>query len=447
MRPVEYAIVDIETTGSQLGADSITEIGIVITDGEKVIDRYETLVNPQARIPKFITYLTGINEEMVADAPVFSDVAKEIQRYLEGRVFVAHNVNFDYKIVKGHMDKLGLTIPSKRICTVRLSRKIIPGYPSYSLGKISASLGLKHQNAHRAMGDAEVTAELFHILVKNDKGQIAESLKGNSKESTLPANLSKEAFDKLPSRTGIYYFHDSKGRVIYIGKAKNLKKRVSSHFTGKSNMEKGDFLKEIFDVTFTLTGNDVIAALYEDAEIKHYWPKYNNAQKARIEKFGVYKYEDSSGKIRLGINKITTQYRGIMQFPTLSKARTWLLTKVEEFELNPTYCGLSAFDTDVITSDEHHLNMRRFLAEFLALEESVIWTGYGRSKSEIGFVMMENGVYRGFGFVEREIGVENLNQLKKYLVAQHETHVVRKILISKKLNTLRKIRVTEQCIN
>ena len=178
---MEFAIVDIETTGSQLGADSITEIGIVITDGEKELDRYETLINPQARIPRFITHLTGIDENMVADAPIFADVAKEIYSFLDGRVFVAHNVNFDYKIVKGHMEKVGLQIPSKRLCTVRLSRKIIPGYPSYSLGKLSASLGLKHQNAHRAMGDAEVTAELFGILFNKNNGEIEESLKANSK--------------------------------------------------------------------------------------------------------------------------------------------------------------------------------------------------------------------------------------------------------------------------
>ena len=109
---MEYAVVDIETTGSQYAADSITEIGIVITDGVKEIDRYETLVNPQARIPSFIVRLTGISEEMVADAPVFADVAKDIHSFLDGRVFVAHNVNFDYKIVKSHMEKVGLTIPS-----------------------------------------------------------------------------------------------------------------------------------------------------------------------------------------------------------------------------------------------------------------------------------------------------------------------------------------------
>ena len=435
---MEFAIVDIETTGSQLGADSITEIGIVITDGEKELDRYETLINPQARIPRFITHLTGIDENMVADAPIFADVAKEIYSFLDGRVFVAHNVNFDYKIVKGHMEKVGLQIPSKRLCTVRLSRKIIPGYPSYSLGKLSASLGLKHQNAHRAMGDAEVTAELFGILFNKNNGEIEESLKANSKEATLPANLSKTSFETLPNKAGVYYFHDTKGKIIYIGKAKSIKKRVSSHFTGKSNLDKRGFLEAIFDVTYQLTGNEVVASLLEEAEIKHHWPQYNSAQKTQILKFAVYKYVDRVGNTRLGVNKISHQYKGVMQFPSLSKARTWLLEKIEEFELNSSYCGMEAFDNGKVTPEDHQKNVKIFLKEYLALEETIVWSGPGRSKNEFSFVLMENGIYQGFGFIDSHMSIESVNQLKEFLVPQHDTIMTRRILSSKKENRLRR---------
>ncbi len=435
---MEYAIVDIETTGSQYGADSITEIGIVITDGVKELDRYETLVNPQARIPKFIVHLTGINEEMVADAPVFADVAHEIHSYLEGRVFVAHNVNFDYKIVKSHMESVGLTIPSKRLCTVRLSRKIIPGYPSYSLGKLSASLGLKHQNAHRAMGDAEVTAELFNILFEKNNGELEESLKANSKEATLPANLPRSSFDKLPNKAGVYYFHDSKGKIIYIGKAKSIVKRVSQHFTGKSNLDKRGFLESIFDVSYELTGNEVVASLLEEAEIKHHWPEYNSAQKTQILKFAVYKYQDQAGHIRLGVNKISHQYKGIMQFPSLSKARTWLLESVEKFNLNASYCGMQVFDDSSISLEQHSKNVKKFLKEYLALEETIVWTGAGRNKREFAFILMENGVYQGFGFIDKDMSIEKLEMLKEYLIPQHDTVMTRRILASKKENRLRK---------
>lgn len=440
---MEYAIVDIETTGSQLGPDGITEIGIVITDGVREIDRYETLVNPQARIPRFITHLTGITEEMVADAPVFSDIAQEVYELLEGRVFVAHNVNFDYKIVKGHLEKCGYSIPTKRLCTVRLSRKIIPGYPSYSLGKLTASLGFRHSNAHRAMGDAEVTAELFHLLYDRDNGEINNALKANSKEATLPANLPKENYEKLPSQPGVYYFHDAKGKIIYIGKAKNLKKRVTSHFTGKNNIGKRGFLEGIFDVTYELTGNEVIASLLEDSEIKHYWPEFNRSQKTQIQKFGVYHYEDQGGNKRLAINKITSHYKGIMQFPTMSKARTWLLDKIEDYELNPSMCGMSHFENNQVNLDEHHKNLARLLGEYLALEETIVWKGRGRDSHEEAFVLMENGVYRGYGFVDLSHSVTTVTELKSFIIPKHETLMVKKILASPKINNLKRVSIGE----
>jgi len=437
---LEFAIVDIETTGSQYGADGITEIAIIITDGVRELDRYETLVNPQMRIPKFIVRLTGITDRMVADAPIFSEVAEEIFSFLDGRIFVAHNVNFDYKIVKAHLQKCGITIPTKRLCTVRMSRKIIPGYPSYSLGKISASLGLNHQNAHRAMGDTEVTAKLFQILFEKDKNELVLALKQNSKEATLPANLSKEIYEKVPKRTGVYYFHDAKGKIIYIGKAKNLKKRVTTHFTGKNSIKKKGFIEAIFDVSYELTGNEVIASLLEEAEIKNHWPEYNRSQKSQIQKFGVYKYEDNAGTVRLGINKITHQYKGIMQFPTLAKARTWLLNQIDEYQLNASLCGMAAFDKKDVDETAHQKNLIRFLSNFLANEETIVWHGAGRTKDEIGFVLMEKGIYKGFGFVEDSIGISSLDTLSNYLKPQHDTYFVRNVLSSEKLNTLKKVK-------
>lgn len=440
---MEFAIVDIETTGSQFGPDKITEIGVIITDGIQELDRYETLINPESRIPKFITHLTGISEEMVADAPVFEDVAEELYQLLDNRIFVAHNVNFDYKIVKGHMEQCGYSMPSKRLCTVRLSRKIIPGYPSYSLGKLSASLGFTHLNAHRAMGDAEVTVELFHLLFNKNSGEIEYALKANSKEATLPANLPKENYEKLPTEPGVYYFHDAKGKIIYIGKAKNLKKRVTSHFTGKSNIGKRGFLENIFDVSYELTGNEVIASLLEDAEIKYYWPEFNRSQKSQIQKFGVYHYEDQGGNRRLGINKINGHYKGIMQFPTMSKARNWLLNKIEDYNLNPSMCGMSHFDNDSVTREEHEANLKKLLREFLAYEETIVWKGRGRDGNEEAFVLMENGIYKGYGFVDMSHSVTSVTELKSFIIPKHETLMVKKILASTKINKLKRVEIAE----
>ncbi len=178
--------------------------------------------------------------------------------------------------------------------------------------------------------------------------------------------------------------------------------------------------------------------MLEEAEIKQHWPHYNYAQKSAILRYGVYKYEDQNGETRIGINKINSQYKGIMQFPSMHKARVWLTEKVQEFQLNPTFCGLAVFDDNSIDLKTHKKNIKRFLAEYLSLEQTIIWYGNGRSKDEYSFVLMEKGVYKGFGFVDNDIQITDLTILNDYLIPQHDTIVVRKILASKKYNNLRK---------
>src|SRR6185437_1998988 len=204
-----YAVVDIETTGGYASGNGITEIAIFLTDGKKVTDSFHSLINPECYIPSFITSLTGITNEMVQDAPTFEDIADEVENFTKDRVFVAHNVNFDYSFIKQEFSALGLKFERKKLCTVRLSRKIFPNLPSYSLGNLCGSLGIKIKDRHRAKGDAEATTKLLHLLVKGDNESfIDKSLKRTSRETLLPANLPKEDFEALPEEAGVYYFHD-----------------------------------------------------------------------------------------------------------------------------------------------------------------------------------------------------------------------------------------------
>src|ERR1700748_1735487 len=214
-----YAIVDIETTGGHASANGITEIAICIHNGKKVVERYETLINPQRDIPIYIQALTGINNDMVRNAPLFDDVAADIYHLLNGKIFVAHNVNFDHSFVKYHLTAAGYDLQCNKLCTVRLGRKILPGLPSYSLGRLCKHLGIDNESRHRAGGDAEATAELFTLLLNSDtEGHIKGALKQGSKEQLLPPNLPKRDIDQLPYMPGVYYFHDQKGKVIYVGK-------------------------------------------------------------------------------------------------------------------------------------------------------------------------------------------------------------------------------------
>src|ERR1700712_3691557 len=194
-----YAIVDIETTGGHANANGITEVAICLHDGKKVTQRFSTLVNPGRDIPIYIRALTGITNEMVQDAPPFEEVAADIYHLLNGKIFVAHNVNFDHSFVKYHLAAAGYDLQCNKLCTVRLGRKIMPGLPSYSLGKLCHHLKIENNSHHRAMGDAEATSRLFSLLLQNDKdNHITQALKQRSKDQVLPPNLPKSDIDKLP---------------------------------------------------------------------------------------------------------------------------------------------------------------------------------------------------------------------------------------------------------
>src|SRR6185503_8801055 len=230
-----FAIVDIETTGSWSSGEGITEIAIVVHDTSQVVDTFQTLINPGSPILPFVSRLTGITNEMVRDAPQFHEVAEKIWSMTDECVFVAHSVNFDFSYIRRAFKSLGADYRRKKLCTVRLSRKLFPGLHSYSLGNICSHLNIQIENRHRALGDAMATALLFEKCFHADsEGVIMSSLNRNSKEAILPPQLPREVFDSLPEKTGVYYFHDAKGKIIYVGKAINIRNRVYSHFTNSS---------------------------------------------------------------------------------------------------------------------------------------------------------------------------------------------------------------------
>ena len=258
-----FAVVDIETTGGYSASHKITEIAILIHDGERVVETFETLINPERYITPHISMLTGITNEMVKSAPKFYEVAKEIFLLTQDKVFVAHNVNFDYSFLREEFKSLGGDFNRKRLCTVRLARKAFPGYRSYSLGNICTSLGIQIKNRHRAMGDAEATAILFSKIITEDKdGSIMKIGKKHNAEANLPANLPSEVYKSLPNATGVYYFHDEKGKIIYVGKAIDIKKRIQQHFTAPQGARL-NFLDHIHNITYELTVNELVALLFE----------------------------------------------------------------------------------------------------------------------------------------------------------------------------------------
>ncbi|MFT3901814.1 MAG: exonuclease domain-containing protein [Niabella sp.] len=350
-----YAIVDIETTGAYAAANGITEISIQVSDGKKVVDRFDTLINPLQHIPPYIQAMTGISDEMVATAPVFEEVAQRVYALLHDKVFVAHNVNFDYSFLKSQLQYCGYDLNCKKICTVRMSRKILPGHKSYSLGKLCDSLGLWHVQRHRAGGDTDATVELFHLLLKNDADQhILKSLQRDSKEQVLPPNVPKADFERLPYTPGVYYFHDEKGKVVYVGKAKNLRYRVNSHFSNNSaGRQKQNFMRHVFRISFEECGTELMATVKESFEIKRLWPRFNASQKKREDIYGMLSYIDQNGYRRLAIDRVKNSGGVFGTFHHLENARAMLRQLVREHNLCPRLCFLGEEMYDGQHHDDH----------------------------------------------------------------------------------------------
>lgn len=335
-----YAIVDIETTGGNAGTDSITEIAILISDGKEVLHQFSTLVNPMRPIPIFIEKLTGINDAMVSRAPVFGEVAKEVFELLQNKVFIAHNVNFDYSFVSHQLAQHGYKLQSKKLCTVRLSRKIFSDLPKYSLGHLCRSLGIDIASRHRAMGDATATAILFHKLLQEDKDEhIHKMLKKGSREAYLPIHLAENDIEQLPNTAGIYYFHDKKGKVIYVGKAKRLKKRVTSHFSNNDvGKRKQELMRAVSRISYRECGNEFMMSILESIEIKRLWPAFNNAQKRFEHRFGICSYTDLRGVERLGIVKKRKQIQTHVNFNLMADGFRMLKRIAKEHSLCPKMC-------------------------------------------------------------------------------------------------------------
>jgi DNA polymerase-3 subunit epsilon len=442
-----YAIVDIETTGGYAERHRMTEIAIIHHDGFQITNRFQTLINPGRRVPLFITGLTGITNDMVSQAPMFEDVAPEIFEQLKEKVFVAHNAHFDYSFLKKELGEAGIQWTSRKLCTVKLSRKILPGLDSYSLGRLAESLGVIIENRHRAGGDAEATAQIFDRLLKRDEGGIiARALKRNSGEMILPPNLSKEDYENLPGFPGVYYFLDGRGQVIYVGKANNLRKRIHGHFTGEaSEWNRSNIRNEIHRIRYDLTGNELVALILEAQEIRSRWPRYNLAQKARGESWGVFEYYDRNGYRRFAVNVIGRNAAPLVAFPNKSAAWSSLWTRVREHDLCPKLSGLQTAKGACFahlsgtckgacegkeTPEIYNARTEGMVNMFKPGGETAIIVDQGRTAEEQSVILIEKGRYVGFTFAQRTLSLDNLDAVRALIGQGKENRVAQSLVTS-----------------
>jgi DNA polymerase-3 subunit epsilon len=423
-----YAVVDIETTGGSARLEKITEIAVYIHDGTRIIDEYTTLINPERNIPYFITSLTGITNEMVEDAPKFYEVARKIVELTEGNVFVAHNARFDYAFIRQEFSLLGYNFKRTLIDTVALSRRLLPGHRSYSLGNLCNDLGIEITGRHRASGDALATVRLLELLLEKDKALKSGSLMKNRKAARLNPALDLLKLADIPEDPGIYYFYDEKGEIIYIGKSRNLSQRINSHLSNNTSGREMEMRSMIADISWELTGSELIALLLESAEIKKNKPQFNRAQRRTGFRWGIYSRTDDNGYIRFEYRNVNDEDIPLSLFTSRDRARGKLEQIISNYGLCQKLCGM--YDTDgpcfhrqvsmcrgacCGEEEPRSYNERALMAldEFIFRERNFFIIDRGRDNEERSAVKIVNGKYAGFGYF-------NINDVGFGLTAVHD---------------------------
>jgi len=439
-----YAILDIETTGGQFNEEGITEIAIYKFDGHEIVDQFISLVNPEKPIQPFVVKLTGINNAMLQSAPKFFEVAKRIIEMTQDCVVVAHNAQFDYRILRTEFSRLGYNFERQNLCTVELAKKLIPEQPSYSLGKLVRALGIPMADRHRASGDALATVKLFKMLLEKDleKEIVKTFIKTEVEKGLAPKLL--DIVSNIPSATGIYYVHKENGDIIYIGKSKNIKKRVNQHFTGTSQRDK-KIQAEVFSVTYDETGSELIALLKESEQIKVNKPKYNRVLTKTIFPFSLYQSISKEGYIALKLQRTDARKKEVGSFSSHAEGQSALFKitdkyvlcqKINHLENVKTHCfpyeinQCNGACINEESPEDYNVRVQDFLANNEYSNQNIIAIDRGRNLQERSAVLIENGVFQGIAFFDLNYQVNNIEILRNIITPMKNSRDAKNIILS-----------------
>jgi DNA polymerase-3 subunit epsilon len=441
-----YAIIDIETTGGSALIEKITEIAIYQHDGERITGEFVTLVNPERNIPYFITNLTGITNEMVEDAPKFYEIAKEIVKLTEGRTFVAHNARFDYSFIRQEFKTLGYNFKRNVLDTVTLSRKLIPGHRSYSLGNLCKDLNIIINGRHRAAGDALATVNLFERLIRKDNelNGTNSDLMRNTRIAKLNPKLNISKIDEIPEEPGIYYFYNETGDLIYIGKSRNLQQRIRTHLSNNTTPRAMEMRDIIADIDWEVTGSELIALLKESNEIKKNKPVYNRAQRRTGFHWGIFSFADSNGYINFRCSRIDNDDTPLSVFISSDRAKSKLESLIEKYELCQKLSGM--YDTSgpcfhhqvgiclgaccgKESARDYNERAKKAADEFIFTRKNFFIIDKGRDNEERSAVKIVNGKFVGYGYFNINdigFGLEAVHGCIKVTKDNHDIHIILK---------------------
>ena len=424
-----YAVIDIESTGGKYNEEGIMEIAIFKFDGTEIVDKFVSLINPERKIQAFVKRLTGIDEELTRLAPKFYEVAKRIIEITEDCIIVAHNAQFDYRLLKTEFSRLGYEYKRDTLCTVELSKKLLPDMQSYSLGKLTKSLGIALSNRHRAEGDAQATVKLLKIILDKDtEDSVVKTYVRDTPKKQVDTKLLK-LLETLPKETGVYFFYDKDDNPIYVGKSNNIYKRVSQHFANVEARAKA-MQQKISYVKYLLTGSELIALLKENEFIKKLQPEFNRALTKSKFSHGLYAKKDADGYMRLHISKVNSKAEPITTFSSAKSAKGFLeqTTSAYELCLNKTSLGntqKSCFKHSLKEChgaclgqedpEEYNKRVNDLIDRYSFRKKHLILVTKGRDPNEKSLVYIKEGNVIGVGFFELNLQITNLEILNRLL--------------------------------
>jgi len=421
-----YSILDIESTGGKYNEEGIMEIAIYQFDGREVTDQFSSLINPERRIQPFVVKLTGINEKMLQGAPKFYELAKRIIEITEGTTIVAHNAQFDYRILRTEFRRLGYDFQRKTLCTVELSKRLIPDAESHSLGKLVRSLGIAVSDRHRAQGDALATLKLFEILLNKDQDKSILQSVVRAEEYGELSQRQLDMVENLPAEVGVYFLHNKDGEVIFTGKTKNIQKRVNQHFTNAGELALR-LQKETREVTYELSGTELIALLREYQLRKKLRPRHNPLKSKPL-----YSYEwieDSvQGYNAIRIRKSVKKEQGLLYFPSYLAAQQALNQWQEHHNLRLRADKSYPEDELDEAPEEYNKRWQTTLEKLRLGNKTFALVDKGRKLGEKSVILVRSGQLIGYGYTELERQINNLSILEKLLSPVKDDHNTRYLL-------------------